>query len=105
MWRFVSLSGWNRSVDGAASRSASMGSITEQAWPHPMLRLSTDLGFRDPHPGNLAVAKHPGQGRQGIHAEARALKTGPTHGVGHQHRGDTKGEPSPLRGRHRVVRL
>jgi hypothetical protein len=25
-----------------------MGSITEQAWPHQMLRLSTDLGFRDP---------------------------------------------------------
>jgi hypothetical protein len=25
-----------------------MGSITEQAWPHHMLRLATDLGFRDP---------------------------------------------------------
>jgi Transposase, Mutator family len=58
MRRFDSLSGWNRSVDGAASQSAIVGSITEQAWPHPMLRLSTDLGFRDPHVANFWVHFH-----------------------------------------------
>ena len=41
-------------------------------------------------PGPRAVAKHPGQGRQGIHAEARARNTGPTPGVGAQHSGDAQ---------------
>jgi hypothetical protein len=56
-------------------------------------------------PGNLTVSKHPGQGRQRIGAEAGACKTSPADGVGHQHGGDTKREPSPLRDGQRVMRL
>ena len=66
----------------------------------------------DPHtgheevcPGKLAVAKHPGQCRHRIRAEAGASKTSPANGVGHQNGGETKGQPGPLRGRHRVVWL
>src|SRR2546427_7869166 len=66
----------------------------------------------DPHtgpqelvPGNLAVAKHPRQGGHRIRAKAGAFKTRPANRVGHQHGGDTKREPSPLRDGHRVMGL
>ena len=60
-------------------------------------------GHQEVVPGQLAVAKHPGQGRQRIGAEAGALKARPTHGVGDQNSGDTKRQPGPLRGGHRVA--
>ena len=66
----------------------------------------------DPHtgrqkvfPGNLAVAKHPGQGRHRIRAEAGTFKTRPANGVGHEHGGETKRQPGPLRDGQRVLGL
>ena len=60
-------------------------------------------GHQEVVPGNLAVAKHPGQGRHRIGAEAGAFKARPANGVGDEHGGDTKGQPGPLRGGHRVL--
>ena len=57
-------------------------------------------GHQEVVPGNLAVSKHPGQGRQRIGAEAGAFKARPANGVGHQNGGDTKRQPGPLRGGH-----
>ena len=62
-------------------------------------------GYQEVFPGHLAMSKHPGQGRHRICAEAGAFKTGPANGVGHQHGGDTKGQPGPLRDGQRVMRL
>ena len=56
-------------------------------------------------PGHLAVSKHPGQGRHRIRAEAGAFKTRPANGVGHQHGGNTKGQPGPLCDGQRVIGL
>jgi len=60
-------------------------------------------GYQQFVPGHLAMSKHPGQGRQRIGAEAGALETSPANGVGNQNGGDTKRQPGPLRGRHRVT--
>ena len=62
-------------------------------------------GHEELGPGNLAVAKHPRQGRQRIRAEAGTLETGPANGVGHKNGCDTKCQPGSLRSRHRMVWL
>src|SRR2546423_5998939 len=62
-------------------------------------------GHEEVVPWHLTVSKHPRQGRQRIRTEAGTFETGPANGVGHQYGGDTKGQPGPLRGRHRVVWL
>jgi hypothetical protein len=62
-------------------------------------------GHQELFPGNLAVSEHPGQDRRRIRAEAGAFKTSPANRVGHQHGGDTKGQPGPLRDGHRVIGL
>ena len=62
-------------------------------------------GHEEVVPGDLAVSKHPRQSCQRIRAEAGTLETGPAYGVGHQNSGETKGQPGPLRSRHRVVWL
>ena len=59
-------------------------------------------GHQEVFPGHLAVSKHPRPGRQRLGAEAGACKTRPAHRVGHEHSGDTKREPSPLRDGQRV---
>ena len=60
-------------------------------------------GHQEVVPRHRAVSKHPGQGRQRLGAEAGALKASPAHGVGDQNGGDTKRQPGPLRGGHRVA--
>ena len=79
-------------VDDEAARGKA---VVPQDDPH--------TGHQELVPGNLAMAKHPGQGRHRIRAEAGAFKTRPAHGVGHQHGGDTKGQPGPLRDGHRMM--
>src|SRR6266700_4271863 len=62
-------------------------------------------GHEEVVPGDLAVSKHPRQSCQRIRAEASAFKASPANGVGHENGGHTKGQPGPLRSRHRVVWL
>ena len=62
-------------------------------------------GYQELVPGNLAVSKHPRQGRHRLSAEAGACKTRPANGVGHQYGGDTKREPGALCDRHRMMGL
>ena len=64
--------------------------IVAQDHPH--------TGHQELVPRNLAMAKHPGQGRERIGAKARAFKAGPADGVGHEYRRDTKRQPSALHG-------
>ena len=70
-----------------------------------VLQDDPHTGHQEVFPGNLAVSKHPRQGRHRIGAEAGTCKTRPANGVGHQHGGDTKREPGPLRDGQRVLGL
>ena len=71
--------------------------IVAQDHPH--------TGHQEFIPGNLAVAEHPGQGRQRIGAEAGAFKAGPADRVGQDNRRNTKRQPGPLHSGHAVVGL
>lgn len=62
-------------------------------------------GHQEVVPGHLPVSKHPRQGRHRLGAEAGARKTRPANGVGHQHGGETKRAPGPLRDGQRVLGL
>ncbi len=88
-------------------RALVVGVVDDEAARGEAMALQDDphTGHEEVVPGHLAVSKHPGQGRHRRGAEARALKTGPAPGVGHQHGGDTKCQPGPLRDGHRVVWL
>ena len=54
-------------------------------------------------PRHFAMAKHPGQSRHRIRAEAGAFKPGPANGVGDEGGGETKGQPGALNGRHGMI--
>ena len=60
-------------------------------------------GHQEGVPGPLAVSTHPGQGRQRRGAAAGMFQARPAPGVGDPNGGDTKRQPGPWCGGHRVA--